>query len=228
MNKKILIAEDDKDIAEIIELYLGGADYEVDIFYDGIEALEAIKNKKYDLCILDIMLPKMDGYKLIIEIRKSFQMPIIIVSAKSEDNDKILGLNIGADDYITKPFNPLEVLARVNAHLRRNKYTSLEEKLITIKDLSLNLERFQLFKNGKEIILTATEYKILLSMMKSPNRIFSREQIAESVLGKYCDSDEHTITVHISNLRDKLGTDANGIKYIKTVKGLGYKLENGE
>ena len=225
MNEKIWIAGDDKNIAEIIELYLTGENYEVDTFFNGVDALQAINKKLYDLCILDIMMPKMDGYKLTREIRKMFQMPIIIISAKNEDNDKILGLNIGADDYVTKPFNPIEVVARVNANFRRNRNVGKCDKVITVKDLSLDIESYQLFKRGQEIILTATEYKIIATMMKSPNRIFSRTQIAESILGKYYDSDEHTITVHISNLRDKLGTDENGMRYIKTVKGLGYKLE---
>lgn len=225
MKERILIAEDDQDIVEILDLYLSSEGYKVKSAGDGISALAFLKEEEYDLFIIDIMMPKMDGYKLIKEIRKLCYAPIIIVSAKNEDNDKILGLNIGADDYIEKPFNPMEVIARVNAHLRRSNYQKVEEKIIEIKDIRIETDTYRVYKNEEELDLTATEYRILSSMMKSPNRVFTRGQISESILGKYCESDEHTITVHISNLREKLGMDEEGLPYIKTVKGLGYKFE---
>jgi len=226
MKERILIAEDDVDIVEILDLYLSSEGYEVKATYDGVEALAEINNNEFDLCIIDIMMPKMDGYNLIREIRKTHTMPIIIVSAKNEDNDKILGLNIGADDYIEKPFNPMEVIARVNANIRRSKLEELSEKTIQIKNIKIETDTYTVYKNDKRIELTATEYKILACMMTSPNRVYSRAQISENILGKYCESDEHTITVHISNLRDKLGLDDNELPYIKTVKGLGYKFES--
>lgn len=229
MNEKILIAEDEIEISEIIEIYLAGEGYELKIVENGLEGLSAVKTENFDLAILDIMMPKMDGYKLTREIRKISNMPILIISAKNEDNDKILGLNIGADDYITKPFNPLEVVARVNAHLRRNRnYNELNNENSNrsrVKDLLLDNNTCRFYRDDTEIVLTATEYKIMSLLMKSPDRIFSKIQIAEYLSGEYFESDAHTITVHISNLRQKLGKDNKGEQYIKTVKGLGYKIE---
>lgn len=230
MNEKILIAEDEVEISEIIEIYLNGEGYEVKIVKNGLDGLSAVKTEDFDLAILDIMMPKMDGYKLTREIRKISNMPIIIISAKNEDNDKILGLNIGADDYITKPFNPLEVVARVNAHLRRNRrYNELSNHTANcskLKNLILDNDTCRFYKDDNEIVLTATEYKIMSLIMKSPDRIFSKIQIAEHLSGEYFETDTHTITVHISNLRQKIGKDNKGEQYIKTVKGLGYKIES--
>ncbi|MCT4619190.1 MAG: response regulator transcription factor [Marinisporobacter sp.] len=230
MKEKILIAEDDKDISEIIEMYLLSEGYDVRIVDNGLDGLRAIQNEQFDLAILDIMMPKMDGFKLTREIRKDSNIPILIISAKIECHDKILGLNIGADDYITKPFDPLEVVARVNANLRRNRilneHKDQQNNISKIKNLILDNDACKLLKDGMEITLTATEYKIMNLLMRNPNRIFSKIQIAEYLCGEYFESDTHTITVHISNLREKIGVDENGEKYIKTVKGLGYKIES--
>ncbi|WFD10220.1 response regulator transcription factor [Tepidibacter hydrothermalis] len=230
MKEKILIAEDDKDISQIIELYLSSEGYEVTIVDNGLDGLNAIQNEQFDLAIFDIMMPEIDGFKLTREIRKDSNIPILIISAKSEISDKILGLNIGADDYITKPFDPLEVVARVNANVRRNKsFNELKNKtnnVFKIKNLTLENDTCRLFKDDLEITLTATEYKIMSLLMKNPNRIFSKIQIAEHLSGEYFEPYAHTITVHISHLREKIGVDDNGNKYIKTVKGLGYKIES--
>jgi DNA-binding response OmpR family regulator len=230
MNTKILIAEDDRDISEIIEIYLIGEGYDLKTVRNGIEGLNAVNEENFDLAILDIMMPEMDGYKLTREIRKISNMPIIILSAKNEDQDKILGLNIGADDYITKPFNPLELIARVNSHLRRNrKYNDSDKhvsKILSLKNLRLDTETCRLYKDDTELLITATEYKMMSLFMKNPDKIFSKIQLAEHILGEYFESDSHTIRVHISKLRHKLGVDKNGNQYIQTMKGLGYRIEN--
>lgn len=232
MKEKILIVEDDRDISEIIELYLSSEGYEVKIVDNGLDGLTAIENGKFDLVICDVMMPEMDGFKLTREIRKDSNIPILIISAKTETSDKILGLNIGADDYITKPFDPLEVVARVNAHLRRNRSFNVlknqTNNVYKIKNLLLEKDTCRLFKDDLEITLTATEYKIMSLLMKNSDRIFSKIQIAEHISGEYFESDGHTITVHISNLREKIGIDDNGNQYIKTVKGLGYKIESNK
>ncbi|WDV47213.1 response regulator transcription factor [Clostridiaceae bacterium M8S5] len=229
MKKRILVAEDNFEISKVIKLYLEGEDYEVFIKDNGIDALSVIKDNKIDLAIVDIMMPKMDGYELTREIRKISNIPIIILSAKNEDNDKILGLNIGADDYITKPFNPLEIVARVNASLRRHYKLSRNEGangVLKLGEMTLDTNNCRLTKEEIEIPLTATEYKILVLFMKTPERIFSKVQISKHINGEYFKNDDNSVTVHISHLREKIGLNKNGKQFIKTVKGLGYKIEN--
>ena len=203
---RILIAEDDKDIIEVLKLYLENEGYEVESATDGAAALRVIQNEEVDLGLFDLMMPKMNGYDLIREVRRNYNMPIIILSAKREDSDKIIGLDIGADDYLTKPFNPLEVVARVRAALRRF--------------YKLN----PLHKGEKEIPVTATELKILMMLMKNPGRVYTKVQIAQQLNGQYFESDENTIMVHISNLREKIEEDSRNPKYLITVRGLGYKF----
>lgn len=228
MINKILIAEDNQEIVNVLILYLENDGFEVITASNGIDALEIIKSNKIDLAVLDIMMPKMDGYNLTKKIREFSDIPIIILSAKNQDSDKILGLNIGADDYLTKPFNPLEIIARVKSNLRRynmvNKEIKDDSKLI-IGDLKLDLNTYKLTKEGKEIILTPTEYKILALLMKSPGRIYTKVQIYENVNGDYFQADDNTLMVHISKIREKIEDDAKKPKYIKTVRGLGYKIE---
>lgn len=230
MNYRILIAEDDNDIVEILRLYLENEGYQIVSALDGEDALYKFKQDKTDMAIVDIMMPKLNGYDLIREIRTISNIPIMILSAKNMDNDKILGLNIGADDYITKPFNPLEVAARVKSALRRFyqlNCSNVEDKSkILLHDLELDTLAFSLRKRGKIITLTPTEYKILSLLMKEPGKIFTKMQIYEKINGDYYTSDDNTLMVHISKIREKIEDDPKNPKYLKTVRGLGYKIES--
>ena len=218
--KNILIAEDDKDIVELLALYLESSNYNVFKSYNGVDALDVFNNNAIDLILADVMMEKMDGYELVKEIRKISDVPVIFVSAKNEDNDRILGLNLGADAYITKPFNPLEVLAYINALFRR---LSSNNKNILIGDIKLDLETYQVYKKDKLLNLTTAEIKILALLMKNPGKVFTKYQLYENINNNFGD-DDNTIMVHISNLRSKL--DDKDSKYIVTVRGLGYKFEN--
>ena len=229
MNFNVLIAEDDEDIVKLLKLYLENEGFDVKWAKDGVEACEIFDREKINLAIVDIMMPRMNGYELTKYIRSKSNIPIIILSAAQLDSDKILGLNLGADDYMVKPFNPLELIARINAHLRRfYKLGNVQEKTdskITIGELTLDTETLTLEKNGEPVNLTATEYKILALLMKSPGRVFTKMQIYEEVNGDYYATDDNTMMVHISNLRDKIEQDPKNPRYIKTVRGLGYKIE---
>lgn len=229
MNFNVLIAEDDEDIVKLLKLYLENEGFDVKWAKDGVEACEIFDKEKINLAIVDIMMPRMNGYELTKYIRNKSNITIIILSAAQLDSDKILGLNLGADDYMVKPFNPLELIARINAHLRRfYKLGNVQEKTdnkITIGELTLDTETLTLEKNGEPVNLTATEYKILALLMKSPGRVFTKMQIYEEVNGDYYATDDNTMMVHISNLRDKIEQDPKNPKYIKTVRGLGYKIE---
>lgn len=226
---KVFIAEDDSDIVMLLKLYLENADYEVKTAPNGLLAWHALKTERADILIMDIMMPEMDGYELIRNVRKSMNIPIIIISAKSEDSEKILGLDLGADDYIAKPFNPLEVVARVRSNIRRfynlNTGNESDERNITIGELSLDMEDLLLKKGMDEINLTPTEYRILRFLMQNQGRVFTKLQIYEHVCGPYFEGDENTVMVHISNLREKIEDDSKNPKYIKTIRGLGYKIE---
>lgn len=226
----ILVAEDDKDIIKILTLYLNNDGMNVIEANDGKQALELLREKRIDLAILDIMMPEMDGYELIKRMRQESNIPILMLSAKNTDSDKILGLDLGADDYMTKPFNPLEVVARVKSNLRRFYHLNDVEKkgrdtLVKLGELELDMSTCSLTKNGEGIVLTSTEYKILQLLMSNPGRIFTKVQIYERAIGEYFESDENTIMVHISRLRDKIEEDVKNPQYIKTVRGLGYKIE---
>lgn len=221
----ILVADDEKEIVDLVDLYLRN-NYTVIKSYDGVDALNKINKNKIDLAIVDIMMPNMDGYKLIENIRKDKEIPIIIISAKTQSYDKIIGLDIGADDYITKPFDPLELVARVKSQLRRYyKFTNIEKKTskIIVKNLTLDTENLRVEKNGKEIHLTSTEYKILDLLMTNPNKVFTKKNIFESVWEEDYYNEDNAIMVHMSKLRDKIEDKDN--KYIKTIRGLGYKFE---
>ena len=210
MKATILIAEDDADIRDLMKLYLES------------EAMAMIEQYNPQLAILDIMMPSMTGLEVTQRLRKKTMMPILILSAKGQDQDKILGLNMGADDYMAKPFNPLELVARVKALLRRAAAQMSELKR---GELLLNLSSHELWKNDKQIVLTPTEYKLLSLMMKNPGRIFTKAQLYENINGEFFESDENTIMVHISKLRDKIETDPKRPTYIKTVRGVGYRFE---
>jgi len=226
----ILIAEDDKEIVEILSLHLEDENKKIYKAYDGKQALDIFNEKNIDIMLVDVMMPQIDGLRLIKKIRQKSNIPIIVISARTMDEDKILGLNIGADDYIEKPFKALEVAARVNAQLRRfNRLGSNVENntnsTIKIDDLSLDTEKIKLYKNEKEVEITTAEFKIIKLLMQNPNRVFTKAQIYNEVMGEYFESDESTIMVHISNLRAKIEDDSKKPRYIKTIRGLGYKFE---
>lgn len=226
--KTIIIAEDDEDISRLLTLYLRSDGYEVITAADGGEAFEKIKDEKPDLGIFDIMMPVMDGYELLKKSKEITKMPVIFISARNTDQEKILGLDLGADDYIPKPFNPLEVSARVRAAFRRiddakNEGTA-SDGVLKAGDLTVNLTMLVAKKNEKELSLTATELKILILFMQHPGWVFTKKQIMEHISENFIDSDINSIRVHISNLREKIGDNPSGESYIKTVRGLGYKF----
>ncbi len=226
---RILVAEDDIDIVGILKLYLQNEGYEVLSASNGVDALKLISEEKIDLCLCDIMMPKMNGYELIQNIRKEYNMPIIIISAKRTDSDRIIGLDIGADDYIVKPFNPLELVARVRSALRRfyKLNPSLSEKdsgILVCGNLKVDQNTLTCYKNDKELLVTPTELKILTLLMRNPGRVYTKVQIYEHLNGEFFISDENTLMVHMSNLRNKIEDDPKKPKYIITVRGLGYKM----
>ena len=233
MKHRILVAEDDRDIAEFIKLYLENEGYDVALAEDGIIAYNEMNNRKVYLAVVDIMLPGMNGYDLIKKIREKSNIPIIILSAKNLDSDKILGLDLGADDYLTKPFNPLELMARIKSNIRR--YYSLgsqtdaeedkESHIIRVGDLTLDEEAVTLKKGNDIITITPTEYKMMLLFMKSPGKVFTKMQIYQAVNGECYVNDDNTLMVHISNLRDKIEDNPREPKYIKNIRGIGYKIE---
>ena len=226
MHNKILIAEDDIDIIELLKLYLENNGFIVDSVSDGESALDMLKRNTYDILLADLILPLKNGYELIKEARLFTNIPIIIISAKNMDSDKILGLDIGADLYITKPFNPLEVVAYVKTIIRRYYEFELDKRVITVKELKLDLDKFILKKNDRIIPLTSTEIKIIACMMQSPGKVFTRSQLYECLNGDYYEIDDNTMMVHISNIRSKIEDNPANPIYIKTVRGLGYKFEN--
>lgn len=231
MANKILIAEDDKDIIELLTLYLGGEGFEVLAAENGRDALSIAQAEDISVALVDIMMPVMNGFELIRELRTFSQIPVIVLSARDLDQDRILGLNIGADAYLTKPFNPLEVVAYVKSAVRRWEASKVQEEgtgKVVIGELELDQERFTLKKNGVPLQLTSSELKIIAKMMKSPERVFTKAQLYECINGEFYNSDDNTMMVHISNLRAKVEDDPSHPRYIKTVRGLGYKIEDGK
>lgn len=223
---KILIAEDDEDIRELLRLYLESEGFLVISAENGELAVERAGKESPDLAILDIMMPKLNGYEVLKKLRKKGNIPIIMLSAKNQDMDKILGLNVGADDYLAKPFNPLEIIARVKALLRRsNPAFSPGGNLLSVRELVLDMNSCTLTKNGTVIPLTPMEYKILLQLMREPGRIFTKVHLYEAVSGEFFESDDNTMMVHISKLREKIEDNPKNPKYIITIRGLGYKIE---
>lgn len=230
MNEKVLIAEDDSDIAELLSLYLNSDGFITTNVSNGKDALEELKKEIYSVLLVDIMMPEINGYDLIKELRTFSQIPVIVISAKAADEDRVLGLNIGADVYITKPFNPLEVVAYVKASIRRNNMVENTNKkeqntVLKVGDLEFDTSKYILKKDGKVLSLTASELKIVCMMMESPERIFTKAQIYERIAGDSYMNDDSTVMVHISNIRQKIEDVPSNPKYIKTVRGLGYKIE---
>ena len=223
----VLVVDDDKAIVEAIEIYLRGEGYNIFKAYDGAEALEVIKEEEIHLVIMDIMMPKMDGTRATLKIREEKEIPIIMLSAKSEDTDKILGLNIGADDYVTKPFNPLELIARVNSQIRRyTRFSPLKENndVINIGAIELNKRSKVVLRDGEIAKLTPLEFKILSLLMDNPGRVFSIEEIYERVWNEVAFNVD-TVTVHIRRIREKIEINPKEPRYLKVVWGIGYKFE---
>jgi len=227
--KKVLIIEDEITIAELERDYLEINDFSVDIEIDGEKGLRSALNKDYNLIILDVMLPKVDGFEICRQIRNMKDVPILMVSAKKEDIDKIRGLGLGADDYITKPFSPGELVARVKAHISR--YERLigknkdQSEIIEIRGLSIYSNSRRVYVNGVEVILTAKEFDILTILALNPNKVFSKDNIFNKVWGIDSFGDVGTVTVHIRKLREKIEVDPSNPKYIETIWGVGYRFE---
>lgn len=232
MGYTILLAEDDPDILSILRLYMESSGYHVLSACDGEQAWNYVRTKDFDLAVLDVMMPKLDGFSLTQKIRECSNVPILLLTAKNEDTDKILGLNLGADDYMTKPFNPLEVVARVNANLRRfyqlNEACPTDNPVLTLGDLELDTEKWTLKKSGVEIAITPFEYKLLALLMQSPGQVYTKSQLCEAVNGEYYENYENAIMVHISHLREKIEDEPRNPRYIKNVRGVGYKIEKGQ
>lgn len=227
---KILVCDDDKEIVEAIEIYLNQDGHQVLEAYDGIEAVEILKKESVDLLIMDIMMPRMDGIRATLKIREKHNIPIIILSAKSEDADKILGLNIGADDYITKPFNPLELVARVKSHLRRYMQlgsTTIKESeaIYTVGGLAINDDLKEVTVDGEQVKLTPIEYNILLLLVKHQGKVFSIDQIYENIWNENAVGVDNTVAVHIRHIREKIEINPKEPRYLKVVWGVGYKIE---
>ncbi|BDF69575.1 DNA-binding response regulator [Oscillospiraceae bacterium] len=224
----ILICDDDRDIVSALDIYLSSEGYRTLKAYDGLEALRLVEQNEVHLILMDIMMPGMDGIRTTAKLRESWNIPIILLTAKSEDSDKILGLNIGADDYITKPFNPIEVIARVKSQLRR--YTTLggqekKEAALVNGGISVDDAAKSVTVDGESVNLTPIEYNILLLLMKHPGRVFSTGQIYELVWNDPSLGSENTVAVHIRHLREKIEIDPANPRYLKVVWGLGYKME---
>ena len=227
---KILVCDDDKKIVEAIEIYLTQDGHQVLEAYDGIEAVEILKKESVDLLIMDIMMPRMDGIRATLKIREKHNIPIIILSAKSEDADKILGLNIGADDYITKPFNPLELVARVKSHFRRYMQlgsTAIKENeaIYTVGGLAINDDLKEVTVDGEPVKLTPIEYNILLLLVKHQGKVFSIDQIYENIWNENAVGVDNTVAVHIRHIREKIEINPKEPRYLKVVWGVGYKIE---
>ncbi|MCS7464109.1 response regulator transcription factor [Paenibacillus doosanensis] len=226
----ILVADDEKEIRELIAIYLNNEGYRAILATNGMEALELLQRESIDLIILDIMMPKLDGIQACLKIREDRNVPIIMLSAKSQDFDKILGLDTGADDYMTKPFNPLELVARVRSLLRRHHRLRHGDPsragVIEIDDLSINTATHEVFASGKEVKLTPKEFAILELFMSNRGMIFSVERIYEKVWNDSFYNAENTVMVHIRKIREKIEVNPRKPQYIKTVWGVGYKIEN--
>ena len=225
----ILIVEDDEEIGDAVEIYLRNQGYRIFKGHNGYEGLEIIKNQTIHLAIVDIMMPKMDGITMVMNLRTRYDFPVIMLSAKSEEIDKITGLNIGADDYITKPFNPMELIARVNSHLRRyEKYLKVlgaqKKNILTVGGLELDIDKKEVMVDGQNVRFTPKVFNILYLLMRNPGVVFSSEEIYERVWNEEAINCE-TVMVHIRNIREKIEVNPKKPNYLKVVWGVGYKIE---
>lgn len=234
MVANILVVDDEQSIADLIELYLKNENYNVFKFYNGQDALNHIEDEKFDLAILDVMLPDVDGFTICQRIREKYHFPVIMLTAREEEIDKITGLTLGADDYITKPFRPLELIARVKAQLRRfTTYNSAnsaeparEERLMAFSGLVLDKDAHECMLNEKRLSLTPTEFSLLWVLCSNRGRVVSSEELFHEVWGdKYFSNNNNTVMVHIRHLREKMHDSAEHPQYIKTIWGVGYKIE---
>ena len=232
MTYNILVCDDDKEIVDAIEIYLVQEGFHVLKAYDGEQALEILKKEEVHLLILDLMMPKLDGIHAMMKIREDSSSPIIVLSAKTQDTDKILGLNLGADDYVAKPFNPLELIARVKSQIRR--YTNFgsageaqnPEKVYSTGGLVINDDRKEVTVDGEPVKLTRIEYNILLFLVQNKGKVFSIDQIYEQIWQEEAFGADNTVTVHIRHIREKIEIDPKNPKYLKVIWGIGYKVEN--
>ncbi len=229
MGAKILVCDDDREIVDAIEIYLMQEGYEIFKAYDGVEAMQTLEKEEINLLIIDIMMPRLDGIHATLKIREKNPLPVIIISAKSEDADKILGLNIGADDYITKPFNPLELVARVRSQLRR--FSMMQEMVnkpsyvYVCGGLQLDDSKKLVTVDGNPVKLTPFEYNIILLLIKNPGQVYTSGQIYETVWKEDSYGTENTVAVHIRHIREKIEIDPKSPRYLKVVWGLGYKMD---
>ena len=231
MNEKILVVDDEKELADLLEVYLRNDGYSVYKFYNGTDALKCIEETALDLAILDVMLPDVDGFHICQKIREKYFFPVIMLTAKNEDSDKIMGLTIGADDYITKPFNPLEVVARVKTQLRRyQRYNpavgqTVERSEYDIRGLLINKDSHKCFLFGKELSLTPIEFSVLWYLCEHQGKVVSSEELFEAVWKEKYLNCNNTVMAHIGRLREKMNEPAKNPKFIKTVWGVGYEIE---
>ncbi|MDF2986130.1 MAG: response regulator with CheY-like receiver domain and winged-helix DNA-binding domain [Eubacterium sp.] len=230
MSINILVVDDEKEIADLVELYLMNENYMVYKFYKPLEALKSIDNIKYDLAVLDVMMPEMDGFTLCQKIRQRFNFPVIMLTAKVEELDKITGLTLGADDYITKPFSPLEMVARVKAQMRRftryNEGIQQNSDILEVSGLVMNKTTHQCTLNENPLLLTPIEFSILWLLCENRGQVISSERLFQEVWGeKYFTGSNNTVMVHIRHLREKMNEPAGNPRFIKTVWGVGYKIE---
>ena len=225
----ILVCDDDKEIVEAIEIYLMQEGYNVEKAYDGIQAVEIMKNKKIDLMIIDVMMPKLDGIRATLQIRKESRVPIIILSAKTEDADKILGLNVGADDYVTKPFSPSELVARVKAHLARYERligsATHENDIVEIRGIKIDKTARRVWVNGEEKQFTTKEFDLLTFLAENPNHVFTKEELFKEIWNMDSVGDIATVTVHIKKIREKIEMNTAKPQYIETIWGVGYRFK---
>ena len=231
MGECVLVVDDDREIVKAISILLEGEGYEVLKAYDGLQALDILASRQVRLVLMDVMMPRLDGLSAVLRIRERRNLPIIVLSAKSEESDKVLGLSMGADDYVTKPFTPLELLARVNSHLRRySKYLSAlkedgnKDHIYTIGGLELNEDTVEVSVDGEPVKLTPMEFKIVQLLIKNPGRVFSADEIYERIWNEKAVNTD-TIMVHVRNIREKIEIDPKNPKYLKVVWGVGYKID---
>jgi two-component system alkaline phosphatase synthesis response regulator PhoP len=222
---RVLVVDDDPGIVKVVRAYLEQAGFEVSLAYDGKKAMQIARNDKPDLVVLDLMLPEMDGWDVCRALRKESDVPIIMLTARVEESDKLIGLELGADDYVTKPFSPRELVARVRSVLRRVSATPSRPARLSHGEITIDLARHSVEVRGEAVDLTPTEFDLLVALMEDPGRAFSRSQLLESVQGYAYEGYERTIDVHIKNLRQKVEVDSRSPQHIKTVYGIGYKFE---
>lgn len=228
MREKIMIVEDDKSICDMMSGYLSSEEFQVTVFHDGPEAVREFRNDRFDLALIDLMLPGFGGVDVIRAIRKTSTIPVIIVTARDNDTDKTLGLNAGADDYVTKPFSLIELTARIKANIRRATRYSLGsgEEIVRIRDLEINITSHTVTRGGEKLALTHTEFELLRILSSNPGRAFPREQLYEMVWKEPCYGNENVLNTHMNRLRGKLKAGSCDTEYIRTLWGIGYKMED--